>query len=348
MIDIDKVVEFAKLNSPLLPAKIAKEFKIDNLIAGAVLSQLVSEGRLLVSTLKVGGSPLYYASERVAYLLDHTKYLNEKDQRTLAKLREEKVLLDSAQEPLYRVSLRAIKDFAKPITVKENDQEELFWKWFLISDDEAKTIIENMMHPKPKEKPLVEKEEKKEEKKVEPKNDEASKPSALQFVEKDTSEEKKSKPEELPSPEKKMKKSLSQKPLRDHSQAQQIPSLQKPLIQKIIPESQLLTPIDDPWAIEVLQFFQEKKLPCAEVQIKKKNQELTLIVNVSSVLGSTKYFCKAISKKKIADADIMQAILESQSKNLPLLFVTTGNLSKKTSSDIGEKFAGILFVQLGV
>jgi hypothetical protein len=137
MIDIDSVLAFVRRESPLLPAKIAKEFNISNLIASAVLSQLVSEKRIEVSTVKIGGSPVYFAPEKRAALQDYSKYLNEKDRRAFVRLQEKKILRDNEEEPLTRACLRAIKDYAKPITVTSGENQELFWKWFLLSDDDA-------------------------------------------------------------------------------------------------------------------------------------------------------------------------------------------------------------------
>ncbi len=77
-----------------------------------MLSELSSKKSLKISALKVGGSPLYYVPGHEEKLLQFIQNLNEKDRRTLELLKDSQVLRDAEQDPLTRVSLRQIKDFA--------------------------------------------------------------------------------------------------------------------------------------------------------------------------------------------------------------------------------------------
>ena len=65
------------------------------------------------------------------------KSLNEKDQKTVILLSEKKILRDKELDPLTRVSLRQTKDFSIPLEVGLNEQRELFWKWYLLSNEDA-------------------------------------------------------------------------------------------------------------------------------------------------------------------------------------------------------------------
>ncbi|MFH1276012.1 MAG: hypothetical protein ABIH82_02785, partial [Candidatus Woesearchaeota archaeon] len=56
----DKILDFIKVNGPTLPTKVAKNINQQILFASAHLSDLVSRGKVKISKLKVGGSPLYY------------------------------------------------------------------------------------------------------------------------------------------------------------------------------------------------------------------------------------------------------------------------------------------------
>jgi len=133
---------------PVLPMQVAKIIGKDSLVASAFLSSLVSKGKLVVSALKVGSSPLYLLPNKKNQLLNYLTYLNKKDQKTVNLLKEKKILRDSQVEPLTRVSLRNVRDFAVPLEVSNNSGKELFWKWFMVEDVEAESLIKGVVEPK--------------------------------------------------------------------------------------------------------------------------------------------------------------------------------------------------------
>jgi len=151
MIDTEHILGLIKIKGPVVPTQIAREIKQDSLMTSAILSQLVDIKKLKISRLKVGGSPLYYLAGQEQRLQSYAKHLEEKDQRTLDMLRTQKIIRDDKQQPLIRVSLRQIKDFAIPLQVTVDNQQLLFWKWYLVSDEEATPIIRAQLEPpKPK------------------------------------------------------------------------------------------------------------------------------------------------------------------------------------------------------
>lgn len=171
-------------NSPLLPNTVAKALNTNGILAGAMLSEMVAKGLLKTSALKVGGSPLYYLPGKEEQLLSYSNYLNEKDKRTLALLQELKVIREKDCEPLVRVSLSLIKDFSKPLLVEYNGMQETFYKYFIVTDEEAKQLIKAQLEP--------EQENKKEENKVkEPKKEEIKQEEIKQVIKevKETKEE---------------------------------------------------------------------------------------------------------------------------------------------------------------
>jgi hypothetical protein len=97
----EKVLEIVK-QGPTYPAKIAKQLGSggDTMLIGAILSTLISTGEVKVSSLKIGGTPLYYTPDQESKLEDFLDYLNEKDKRTFDLLKEQKILQDSEQDPL--------------------------------------------------------------------------------------------------------------------------------------------------------------------------------------------------------------------------------------------------------
>lgn len=148
----EKIMQLANI-SPLQPTKVAKALGNDSFMASAMLSELVGKGKLKISSMKVGSSPLYYIPEKEEQLKEYVKYLNEKDQRTATLLLEKKVLRDQEIDPLTRVSLRNIKDFAKPLDVQLGEQKEIFWKWYLLTNIEAEEIIKQKLNLNKKQEP---------------------------------------------------------------------------------------------------------------------------------------------------------------------------------------------------
>jgi len=141
----EKVLEFVKMYGPTIPLQIKKALGGELLFIGAVLSELSSSGKIKSTYLKYGGTPFYYYPGQEHRLVGLIKYMNEKDQRTALLLKEKKILRDSELTPLQRVSIRTLKDFAIPIMIEIAGREELFWKWYLTSDDEALRIIKERL-----------------------------------------------------------------------------------------------------------------------------------------------------------------------------------------------------------
>jgi hypothetical protein len=129
-------------------------------MTSAHLSELSSEGKLKVSKIKIGGSPLYYLPGQESYLGRFSNNLHEKEKRAFDLLKEKKVLRDSKLEPVIRVALREIKDFAIPLQVTHQNTKEIFWKWHLLSKEEAESLIRSLLAKKE----IKETEPKKEEK----------------------------------------------------------------------------------------------------------------------------------------------------------------------------------------
>ena len=95
----DKILQLIRLNGPLLPSAINKEIETDVLVASAMLSELVDNKIIKLSSVKVGGSPLYYYPGQENKLQQYSDKLHEKEQRTYELLREKKIL----KVNIYRV-----------------------------------------------------------------------------------------------------------------------------------------------------------------------------------------------------------------------------------------------------
>ncbi|MBS3119821.1 hypothetical protein J4475_03280 [Candidatus Woesearchaeota archaeon] len=137
----ETIIEIIRKDGPVLPSQISVKIGKDQLISSAMLSELADSKKLRISSLKIGGSPLYYLPEQHAQLERYVGTLNPKDQDTVEALKKETVLKDSVMEPLRRVSLRILKDFAVPIEVDFGKGKELFWKWSIATEEEVKSAI---------------------------------------------------------------------------------------------------------------------------------------------------------------------------------------------------------------
>lgn len=142
MLDQDKILEFLQETGPTLPSKVAKTIQTDILFASAFLSDLASQGKVKISYLKVGGSPLYYLAGQESQLFNFAQSnTNAKDYRVLEKLKAEKVMRERDLDLLPRVALRSLKDFAIPLHVTIKGVKEIFWKWHILSDEETNQVI---------------------------------------------------------------------------------------------------------------------------------------------------------------------------------------------------------------
>ncbi len=73
----------------------------------------------------------------------------------------------------------------------------------------------------------------------------------------------------------------------------------------------------------------------------KKNTEIDFILELPSAVGKLQYYCKAKSKKKINDADIASAMIQGQQKNLPVLVLIIGDMTKKSQEMLNKEFKGV-------
>lgn len=143
------VLNIVKQKGPIIPNTIKQELKQpDPTMINVYLSELREQEKIQFTQLQLGTSRFAYTPEQKAALESLITHLDDKDQRTTQLLKEKKVLQASAQEPLTRVSLQEIKDFAKPIKVKTKQGDEIFYRYYLVSLQEAQEIIREQFAPK--------------------------------------------------------------------------------------------------------------------------------------------------------------------------------------------------------
>ncbi len=313
MIDKDKILEIIKIKGPFIPRDLVKEIGGDTFLTGAILSQLVDTKQLKLTSAKIGGSPLYYVLGQEEKLERLYKYLNEKDKRAYDLLKEKKIVRDNECEPLLRVALRSIKDFSKPLEVTINQNKEIFWKWHLVSNQEAEEAIRTVISPKTEKKePEV---QKKTEEKIEEKNT-AVKP-----------EEK----EILP-----IVKTPDVTEKHEEKKTRKAKEIKEPRIESH--QEKLSLEINDTFYEKVKKSFAEKGIVIIDANVIKKNSDIELNIEIPSVAGKIFFFSKAKDKKKTSEKDLGMLFVEAQLKKMPVLYVTTGEMTKKAEQMLKTEF----------
>ncbi|MBS3163358.1 hypothetical protein J4427_01585 [Candidatus Woesearchaeota archaeon] len=304
-----KVLEHVQRNGPCLPVQISKIIEREIYVSSAVLSELVSSKRVLVSAAKFGGSPVYYVPGQ-EYKLQTMLYphLKDKEKEAFDLIKRNLVLRDRSQEPAIRVALRNLRDFAVQIEVKEANQSDLYWKWYILPDEEAKSRIIKMMSsfpksqeaPKPEIKPEIKLEIKQEIKPVAPIKEEIK--------------------EEVPEVKEGFFKKIKSKIIRK--------SKTKDLFEECLYE-----------------YLQKNNIKVVSSEIVKKNKEINMVVKLPSVVGDLTMFLKAINKSKVSNTDLLMASNEAQQKHLNTLLLTTGDPGKKAEEFIEKKLNGRLVLR---
>ncbi|MBW3012397.1 hypothetical protein KY311_04380 [Candidatus Woesearchaeota archaeon] len=397
----DKVLEIIRKKGPVVPVTVAKELKIDSLLSSAYLSELTSNKKAKISYTKVGGSPLYFVEGQEAKLQDYKEHLEPEEKKIFDILKKEKVLKDEELSPLMKAAVREIKDFAVPLKVNKT---EIFWKWYLLSNEEATQIIKEKLAPKPKPQPKKEPEKKPEPKQQEPKKKEPApekehdhdkkpeikvekkeelKPKPEQAVKKQHDELAKKK-EELEEKEKELRRKESEigakskelmeleelKRKREEEFAKKELELKKQIqdekrkfeeelfrkeeeLRKQIEEEkqkkleeEKKEELNDDFFLHVKAYFDEKNIEIDHYEIIKKGKEIDFTIIVPSAVGEMKYYCKAKNKKKSNDGDLSTAYLKGQSMNLPTLFLSPGEVSKRALDMIGKEFKQLVVKKL--
>lgn len=312
MLTRDAVLAVLQRQGPSIPVQIRKAIgEGDTFMIGAILTELKEAGKVKVSNTKRGGSPFYYVTEHTSRLVELIPDLGEKDRRAARLLQERKVLKDTDQDPLVRVCLRQIKDFAVPLEVKIKEEKQLFWKWYQTPNQEAEQRIRELLGITPKPAPQQPPKEP-----VEAPAQKAPEAPRTAPAKAAATETREAEEEELP---------------------------------EAVPASKLLKEHDDTGdelLKTILEYFAEKRIQVITKDVKRKNAEIEFEVTLPTAVGRVEYFCKAKSKKKNNDGDLSSAYLQGQAKKLPVLYITTGDVTKKAKDKLKTDFKGLVLVEL--
>ncbi|MDP3918702.1 MAG: hypothetical protein Q8Q35_02245 [Nanoarchaeota archaeon] len=377
----ENILVYVQKNGPLLPQNVAKHFKGTNMFISALLSELVTNKKVKMSKAKVGGSPLYYCEHQREQLYSKLRnYVGPKPKEALDNLNDKKVLRDRDCLPFERVALRELVDFAKPVRLIIGDTEELFWKWYLLPDFDAKLLIEDILRkvysqeeePAKKiilEKPIIEI--------VEPKvtsnHFEIPINQEIPVIE-ISMEEKAEKLKLIRSDIKILQKKVENKPepVIQKPKVIEEPEIKQPIV---IEEPKIVKPkknkakkkVDDPTTVPEAQttlsyeieepqedeFFDlvkanldKKGIIIKKFDIIKSSREFNFVVKIPSNVGELNYFVKARNRKKLNEGDVLLAFTESQNFKMPLLYFSNADLTNKAMEYIEKNLPGMTFIKL--
>ncbi len=125
---------------------------------------------------------------------------------------------------------------------------------------------------------------------------------------------------------------IQQQVMQPISQQQVQQTLQKPSKQTI----------PDAFTESIHHYLKAHNLVITEHLSQRKNKELIATVSVPSALGALEMLLVAKNKKKITNNDLSLAHQKGQVKKLTTIFLTTGEIGKKSEQHIEKNLKGLL------
>ncbi|MDA1197316.1 MAG: hypothetical protein O2779_05130 [Nanoarchaeota archaeon] len=330
----ESILQLISSRGPQVPMQVAQAIGTDSIIASAHLSDLSSRGKVKISKIKVGSSPLYYLPGQEGRLREFVNNLHHREKKAYDLLSERKIIRDIEQEPAIRVALRNIKDFAVPLEVERGEIKEVFWKWFLLTSQDSQKLINDLLTGRD-EKP-------------------AEAPPESVPPEKVVGEKK-----EVVEQEVVVEPAVEKKPLEVASEGAQeklvaeeaavvthdAPAVSNPAVKTGATPKAKKQVEDADFAETILGFFSSSNISILSREVLKKT-EVDYLLKIPSAVGDMEYYCKARKKKTINDADLASAFVQGQLRKLPVLFLTTGKLTKRAQEMMVADFKGIAVREL--
>jgi len=338
----EAVLNFVRTSGPVLPVQLSKHLNTNILFASAMLSELVANKKLKITTASIGGSPLYYLDGQES-LMDTrlATSLGGREKQAYELIKENKVMREINLEPWERVAIKSLKDFVRPISVLIQGNNEIFWKFHLVNDEEAKNKITEIMNNVYEEPKHVVQELKEitnnastlvQENIIEEKIIEDIKPITQETLQKDDiiKEAVKNLREELLKEIKPETKSIiEEKPVKVKEELK-ISEAKKP---------------EGKFYEQILELLNGNNAEIIKEELVKKEKEIDFIINLKTNFGKLKYYVKAKNKPTINDADISLAYSDGQLKKLPTILIVNGKVNKKALEMINIKYNGQLTIK---
>ena len=302
----DKIVGLLEERGPSLPMGISKALRIDSLFVSAFLSELVREKRVRMSSLRVGGSSLYYLEGQEERLGEFSKYLHPRELEAFLLLKKNRVLKDEEQDPATRVALRSLKDFAVGFT--KNDM--VYWKYVVLGDEEVEGIVGRRNEDRGRVEGVGEIERVEDVGKVENRRGDKK--------------------------EKGVEKSKVEvgKEVRENSVKNN--GFENPLI---INEKKKVKGKSG-FVLKVIGLIEDKGIKIVEEK-GYKVKEYNCVVEIKSELGPIRFLTRAKDKKMVNEGDLRKLLSEGQKIPLPVFMLYSGDLSKR-ARELVEEYGSVL------
>jgi hypothetical protein len=315
----EKILEVVR-QGPTVPSKIVKIVGGDTMLIGAMLSGMIGAGEVKISTLKMGGSPVYYIPGQEEKLEDFIQYLNEKDQRTVRDLKEARVIQDSKQDPLIRFSLKTIKDFAKQFEIRG----QMFYRYFLVNKEDAERVASDM---------LKEQEVPPQEVMLNKNSTALDKEVAIQHaVSKEPVEIQSNTGSETIGVEPKRATHTSEVPVKI---AHDVKGPKEPKELKELKEPKESKELKTDFFESIKSHVHKLGLDIVGKEKIKKTEYALILKNHDS---NEYHYCVAKDKKTINEGDLSTAFVFAHQKKMPCIFLMTGKLSKKAEAMSQKEF----------
>ena len=305
----EQVYQFIKVNGPVIPVQISKVINSNIIFASAILAELYSSQRLKMSNAVIGSSKLYYIPGQEGKLFALLqKYLKEKERQAVELLISKKVLREREMEPWQRAALRDMKDFAVALTVKHDDNsQEVFWKFHMVRDEEAKSMIQNMVDVAPA---VID-------------NFAIEEPEEIVF--KEPIVEIKSIAEIRPIIREEIKPVIKEEPIKEVEEESEEEDEEEEEEEEIL----VAEKPSGNFYNKIKRYLEKQGLDIVGEETIKKGKEFDFIINIQTGLGPLRYYIKSKDKKAINEADLSLTVSEAKHKNLPGILLSNGKLTKK-------------------
>jgi len=344
----DRILSVLRAKGPCLPVQIAKEIDFSPLFASAFLSELKGEGKVKISNMRVGSSPLYYLPGQEGMLEKFSGYLNQREKEAFFHLRDKKVLEDSEQTPVMRVALRAIKDFAHSSKVRVGGESKTYWKYFDMSDEEvARTIRKGSVQSvRPKVEPPVEEVRKDIESGKEDSYGAIPSPSrgdggdvgeSVQGVSVLPTHPIGEKTNSGKSSEARggvVKSSVASEVKEAESKSwldgvsKEVQRVLKAEEERPLAEKKKAKVVESEFAINVKDYISAKDIEILEV-ISERKRDFEAVVRIDTMLGKQEFYLVAKDKKSVSDNDFVMALQKAQERKMLAAVFSTGEMNKK-------------------
>ena len=324
-----QILDMMKVRGAIIPAQIAKDIHKDLMMTSAILSELSSKKKVKVSHLKIGGTPLYYLEGQEAQLQKFSDRLDPKEKTAFTLLSQQKIAREEELNPVMKFLMRKIKDFAIPLEVTYNNQTEIFWKWYLLPNDDAELMIKQKLGLLPRPKPASMMGEALTQKPIPPVMPKPQPRPAPRPVQR---------PMPVPVP-KIIQRAPEQKP-----KPVEVSTPESVAAPDVAPQQSLaVLPEAPPSSLlgQMKSFFEGKQIKVVLYIPPQKKSEEECIIHIPTPVGMLAYLCVGHAKKTLGEAEITSAFAKGQLRKLPVLLLSKAKASKKVTERLEKDFKSI-------